>query len=1735
MQNLISRIGSWFTVPRNRYRFIIGAVGVFVLLGVVLFSSQIGNLLSLFGSRAFLPEEAAWQGGLSVPGGGNYSETVITVDSDGTKWLYSVGGLDSNNQRLSSVHKLQLSDDGTPAGNDWETCSDMIFQRAGHRLVIYNDYIYAIAGDIHIATDDSDTDNIYPLVYSTIERFNLREWFPGSTRSAGWEVIARMTGVNFFPEVYLDDNQLHIVGGVYGRMPNMGIFGNVFGGGTINIDNKPLINGVPLRVNGKYADVLSESITSTEISHGMSPIYGQFYTTVSEHYKIDLSNPNSYTVGELGSDGGEICEECGDDGCLLHWGWFNQRVPNAEMKMGHLRFKFILRTPTSGSGSSQPVAIPLPQGRYGHKIFSENGNLFVVGGASWSAPIEFDGAIIHPFWVITDGLFPKFDQDNIPLGRWENDYVGNTVYQWNGTSWSGTGHDSTLGNKYSLQVTANSVTSGLAFSGMGNLGSEDNVKKIVIGGIRNRTNKLKSYTTGGSAWDPLISHYYMELDEVADVFTFTNNDGWVSTSDYEYEHFLVDVVDMRDSVIAFGGQRGVSAGEEINGWPSGSMDGETSTSVFDGQNWGQGQVSNHKNMTASVAVTSATSARVVIYRVGNSAVEYLGPLTRFNIPVDPSNSNLFILPYGGIPDGATPRLGDDGHAFTAAVFRLKDSDGEPVSNIQVGISSASDDILVCRVGEEYISGGCNYSPGPSGVFTDESGIAIVYIKSKDELQPDELPRNKQIDITGFYIIPDSDGTLSNPTGTLASVQLELSGEGVPFNSNTEVCFVREEGTDCDDSRSWQVFPDSIDQAIVEVRLKDGDAQDVNSEGYEIMLTAYPDRQEDLITPIGLSSDGNAQFTIKSELYGEIKLQAEYRPKFSLEGEDYDWLVDHQPWVPIFNQDKQLIVQFAGRAGTLSPGHVTRDNQEILLAATGNQTRWLDGNGSIIGFVASPVEPAIKFSRLEGGGLDELSINTQYSFELVLDGYADKLIELSLVEGGGTLTPQSVITDANGEAKFEYITSATGGIKKIRATTADGKIDQELWLTVQFNDQQQDLYTLDISPSPSEIVLGIDNPHILLRTRLIDGDGNSVTDTNPPPTFEFSNNDDGTFYKDTYNQKTGIAQVVYTAAVSGEDAEIFIEATYGSIHLVKRVSIDGIDQSLTDTVITYRNFEVVNDTTFALEIDVGSNAKVGFWTLQARFLYVDTYGQDTFPMAVTYNFTFEVKPLQSDIIYSLKSPAGYRGGDFTVSIAGINTQFDTTGLNPIVKFTPVTSNDESGIEIVSAIPQSPTDLQVDIIIADNATIGYWNVEVQVGSTIYTMPGDFDFLVMPDDPSGYFMNLVIGTYEDWELGTLPADGEASIELVATVEKFDAWTDSGGTSLNDIEVAASITSGTGDIEPAKPVSQITKDDNGAAFTYTADLNSGDTSVLFETTVVDIDLDLNVTTVLTKVITDYKGTFEVIANPAIINLNGTDYTSVVTVTLLDESGDYIDPPVTVNLSLSGDGYLASKSINSNGGSASTVYHYTPPIGGAIEGISTVNATTVIAGVGTVSTQALGKGGTGAVIERSFSAGPSVVLNLEIPLEGNIYDYRTKARVRAVVMKKGSMTPSIDDLFMVDSANTIKLTGIFVDPGAVYNVWVNPPYHLAVGATFTAPTENDETITPKLVSDKGEELSYIGDIEPNNNINTFDYQKFVGQMFKGLLAPIADFNGDGDVNILDWPFMFNNYWKQGYSSPFPN
>ncbi|MFA5270153.1 MAG: hypothetical protein WC400_00850 [Patescibacteria group bacterium] len=508
-----NRIISYLTNPRNLRQVILIATGLLVLGVAVLFGDEIEKLLNPPKPSAAYnkPDDAnlAWSRLTNDMTKARSLGKLVEVNTGGKRYIYAIGGIehntsDNNFRSLDSVERMEISTtDGSPVTGVWEggvsslePWSTMFSGHAAFQAFQHGNYLYVVSGDAHIPDPAALETGSSPLLFSTIERLNL------SSPTADWEVWAKLTGVNFYPETIITGSSLHIIGGIYG-LPFVG--GREYSWGGYNLrqpiygdedvakwdtyKNTPTVGkvgtgttGVSLPTGaigtavatGAQVIVNEPSTGTSELSGSTSSLSaqqvqiqqvtpinlakqlseylmkGQFSTTVSEHYILNLNaSGNAIKVfeGELGVNPGatSVSDYAGQ---RLSEAWATGKVAH----LAHLRF-YVGYWPGTTAISISPVT----QGRYGFSLFKHpNGSLMVTGGATWFSPAStaYMTNQGRSFWVIEDDLGP------FPLigGGWPQtkayQYVGNITYAYHWDLGSAT-HNHWLGtNSKSETVTA---------------------------------------------------------------------------------------------------------------------------------------------------------------------------------------------------------------------------------------------------------------------------------------------------------------------------------------------------------------------------------------------------------------------------------------------------------------------------------------------------------------------------------------------------------------------------------------------------------------------------------------------------------------------------------------------------------------------------------------------------------------------------------------------------------------------------------------------------------------------------------------------------------------------------------------------------------------------------------------------------------------------------------------------------------------------------------------------------------------------------------------------------------------------------------------------------------------------------------------------------------------------------------------------------------------------------------
>ncbi|MBU1082944.1 Ig-like domain-containing protein [Patescibacteria group bacterium] len=611
MKELWSKAITYLQDKHNLRKVVIASAAVFLLLGVVLFSSSIQKLFNApWGIRAAGPGNDLTWTDTNLPNlntSRSNAKLIDVVDNNGRRWLYAIGGInqvpddatrrswDNPGQRINlvkEVERIEINNDTDPTNGDigkpigaWEPVTSMNFGHTEFGLVVYQDYICVIAGDIHVPKIGADSDDDlrsreYPLVYSTIEILDYKD--PLAT----WQVYALISGVNFYPEVALIGDQLHIVGGVYGnpfvgnRLNDPSSTGNYnidpdYYTGTqdpympaalvakdpimleddlaawdnLNLASKTMIGvtRVPMTTYRGGVDAPIDDSTNPNPDPPEEPpdgwqegdlpdwltfdknsdlgyIFSQgvlnatFYTTVSEHYILDLSKSAALdpdfivATGQLGMDYTGTLES------NPYWSM------GEVVRFGDLRIHpYIAYTETRPELDEYYVIFVTapPQGRYGHKLVVHNGDLLVLGGASWSSKYLYlniteeqcsgeaclNEHFYHRterahFWVIEDDFDPFITAVMGGPTLYDYRYIGNIAYKWDvaGQRWDSTnatmaGFPSRkLSDTYAFKSPEllGSGKKGRAFFGLAELdfsetvpASNNHLAAVAVGGLQN--------------------------------------------------------------------------------------------------------------------------------------------------------------------------------------------------------------------------------------------------------------------------------------------------------------------------------------------------------------------------------------------------------------------------------------------------------------------------------------------------------------------------------------------------------------------------------------------------------------------------------------------------------------------------------------------------------------------------------------------------------------------------------------------------------------------------------------------------------------------------------------------------------------------------------------------------------------------------------------------------------------------------------------------------------------------------------------------------------------------------------------------------------------------------------------------------------------------------------------------------------------------------------------------------
>ncbi len=1586
--DFLERTSNYLQDKQNLRKVIFASAAIVFLLGVVLFSSDIQRLLNPPDPSA--AEEAPtgsdnnW---IDLPNinKDRSNAKMIDVYQGGERWVYLIGGTEkiwddnaldkwyqpNGGYRLSlvpEVERIKIDTDGSPITEElWETTAPLNFGHAEFGLIEYDGYIYVISGDIH-APEVSDEDNEFPLLYSTIERLSLTDTSPT------WEVVALISGLNFYPEVKIYDNQLHIVGGVYGnpfRGSTYSTWGNygakdplVLGGDDWDsLKDKPVIGDVPLIIgtgglgqsiiginndnpppitpiggttgigmvayipdlnNGVMIQQIIPSPIRNEID-GLPPWYpeewsnlnlllsqlllnGEFYTTVSEHYILDLTPDGSLTsiADELDSDY-ESSEP------LIENTWTEGRV----IKIGHLRLVLAFHW-MDALGAIYPTINPAPQGRYGHQLFNHNGDLLVVGGASWSNPYSW-GTIwgdTDPggfwttsflFWVIEDDIHP-FTLDRTMWGRYDDPYslygydyryIGNITYRWNTSNqyWQGTNTNLAsfprssiqLGSRYALYDGL--FKKGRAFFGLAELNLSDGTNAFVASaGLENVTytgsdwfDYLDFYKqiSGGPFYSSLFGIPIQITDRVEKLGTAAI--GWEQINS---ENKLPPTYGLTS--VGIGNYCSISINGQIefqlpDQWtnahvPDYELTSTNYTGMFDNADWYAMPSYNPDNNALENLAYAATFAvrttdenkvtTIYIYRAGGSSgslnslpstvskAQVIGPFMYGGVGIlNLGNSEFWVEP---------PEVKADGSEYAIAHGILRDYWNNPIAGQHITITVTS---------SQYFPHGSG--PQPEQVTIEpldgdppDDGWIGLWLKSKEDGSVKFKLSSTVASEEGVFAhvdVSDISGVVD--LKVFGPLPLTFTLDGVPsvLKSTIEV-------------EPIKVLADGNETSVITVTLVDHN--DDPTPGYWMDVASNrnilsdPDNLVDIIIlssqyvdPIS-DENGQVKFEISSEVGGVAVIRGKYSG--SEEGLETNFV----------NLLDTAYVNFTGFVDALIPDRGKQGQELPNIQAIGKATNWNDD--TTVSFIP-PAEISFQSLLCDIEDLyiiaDGLSITP---LEIRVSGYPDTAINLSILEGSGNFWPSGttnvqVDTDGFGVTEFAYESGDTPGLLKILAEVTNGPSD-ELWLILE--DASIHPYVLEMIVDPPHLASDVQQSTVRASIYRYYNGGKELIEEEI--IFYFASDDDGNLNPDQVNSGSdgmplGVAQTIYTRGNDNGGAHIFAGAIYDSHYLADHVLISKESESK----ITWDSLEILNTNNLTLGgtlgddswVHIDETAKLGFWTFSAA--------TPLFPSGMELvQHPFLVLPHDADLgarLVNIQPKVGLRDNTYTVGIIGEGTHFyQSYFISSVVSFTPVNGSNSSGIEIIDTHVQSSTYLEVDISIKNDALVGYWNIAVTTEDEVATMPGDFDYLVT--DESNYVLNIYSNTPE------LPRDGESQAIITATVSYIDPLT-SEVTPQNNVEVVLD----KDDDGQLDPLIIHTNKYGIAKSIYTTDSGSENEIVTINATaILEDSIVIGNWVKILKVVYPYEG-FILSANPDTLPLYGDPVSSALKAEGLP-TGDKID-----------------------------------------------------------------------------------------------------------------------------------------------------------------------------------------------------------------------------------------------------
>jgi hypothetical protein len=1283
-------------------------------------------------------------------------------------------------------------------------------------------------------------------------------------------------------------------------------------------------------------------------------IAGEFVTTVSEHFVVNLANPS------VGSRASELGNDALNDTTPNDYGGTALPVKpvwqeNTIMRIGHLRFTTYTTDPTNDWSPTMKLT-PIPQGRYGHKLFVDGNKLVVVGGASWMPKLHLNwqedttgstgydhfqyALTTRYFWVIENGNFPvyskpagsdQFDRRYEPLAG--GHYVGHIAYTLTNSTayWSPS-------PQYSFNAESGSATNGRAFFGFAKAGDE----WTAIGGLENvgsdytitelisPEQPVNQMTYSGNVLVQATSRT-IGLQTQAGVPSWEEREAYLNSEEvYNLSAFSLD-----NRLIAYGGQTEFCQTTVYDPHiPDPGQRVSNTTALY--QQSGDDALSSWHQMTNfgntnSVGATAGTPDIVFaadalvattigggftsvidnfyIYRYGGfqklfgvviaDVFQGLGAFSnaQSGTPYSPS-SEFTVTPSKVAADGYTPAI---------ARVVLVDYFDQPVANKYVLVTVGSSSLPPADTDEVKIVPFEGNGASDGYMLTDDQGVATFKLTSSIE---------KTHTATAYWT-----STPNSNEGSLNPTTVTFTKDNVPDQTLSDISTNKD-----------QVIADGTDAATITVTLHGRKSGIPDTPLAGIYVKIFTNRNPidgsiiDTIAPASAvtNASGQASFTVKSDTKGLSTISAVYSM-------DVSGLMTSP--IPL---SATVTIRFVGKIISLNPDFEKQGRTVGQLTATGAQTSWRDTDPiTTVGFN----RPSnIDLTGPNGLVLDASPLTTT-DFTLSINNKpAGTAVQLKILNTGnnwGSFLPPlipnqdrhqlNLTTNGSGQATFTYEHGSNTGALNLEVAVTGGETKTFKLILANLTAP----YSVEVMADPSSLDDNTNQSAVRAALYRWTSIGKQlITDSNIQVNFLADN---GTILSPKNIDATrGTADTIYTRGTDRGNHNIFATISYDGYSLAGMVTIG---ETTTSEGITFTGVNVSIDSSKQIidiyEVDVAEDATLGFWTFFATTKLED----ETFE---TVTHPFQVLDKNASLepyIESISPSSVLPGANQVLTIKGKFTNFFTGSSK--VTFTPYTNSDGSGITFTDSnvVVQDRYTIKVTIDVANDAVaLGYWNIKVSTNlgaQNIETaeLAGNTDLLVTTTN--GLILDITASPNQ------LHRDGKEKSTLTTFAGKIDNLTGQ-ITPFSNIDVAFSLEGGTGGTLQA--VTGKTGADGTFTNYYVTDSGSESAEIYVRASATIEGAPSTDAALILRIVGE--GDFITLAaNPTSLPLEGDDNTSTLTATVIDTTGQPIANGTSVTFLLDGSGTINPNQKAASSGIATSTYY-------RADGLLTPTSITIVAKV---------------------------------------------------------------------------------------------------------------------------------------------------------------------------------------------